>query len=317
MTGKCPFCFMTAEVYSSSVQSDRDITCKSCGKFIVSCDAFMKMGTSNYREYLENNKKIISYVRGFICENPNVRIDLDRLEKILNCKTINIYEKAYKLLNTLNEKIDFPGKTIDRKSILDNSEVISSCYAYDNNEIDYFLKYLKKKDYIHYVDNIIEITPEGYSHLEEYNKSTGRDIAFCAMCFDPSLLPLWDKAIEPAIRASGYDPRKINKEPYNGCVVDEIKALIRRSKFVIADLTRHRNGVYYEAGFAEGLGLPIIFTCEKETHTDAHFDVKHLNTILWEKDKWNELKNELQWRIEGTLGRGRYEVEEAKPVLLL
>ena len=36
--------------------------------------------------------------------------------------------------------------------------------------------------------------------------------------------------------------------------MDRIIAQIRASKFVVADFTRNRGGVYYEAGFALGLG---------------------------------------------------------------
>jgi len=49
-------------------------------------------------------------------------------------------------------------------------------------------------------------------------------------------------------------------------------AAIRTARFVIADLTHDNNGAYFEAGFAEGLGLPVIYTCEagkfdaKKTH---------------------------------------------------
>ena len=39
---------------------------------------------------------------------------------------------------------------------------------------------------------------------------------------------------------------------------------IRKSKFLIADFTGQRGGVYYEAGFAYGLGLPVIWTCRKD-----------------------------------------------------
>jgi hypothetical protein len=31
---------------------------------------------------------------------------------------------------------------------------------------------------------------------------------------------------------------------------------------VVADLSRNNDGGYFEVGFAEGLGLPVIYTCE-------------------------------------------------------
>ena len=33
---------------------------------------------------------------------------------------------------------------------------------------------------------------------------------------------------------------------------------------MVCDLTGYRGGVYFEAGFASGLGLPVIYTCRKD-----------------------------------------------------
>jgi hypothetical protein len=48
-------------------------------------------------------------------------------------------------------------------------------------------------------------------------------------------------------------------------VDDVIVAEIRRSRFLVADFTcepgKVRGGVYFEAGFARGLNIPIIWTC--------------------------------------------------------
>ena len=45
---------------------------------------------------------------------------------------------------------------------------------------------------------------------------------------------------------------RIDAKEYAGGVMDEIISEIRRARFVIADCTQQRNGVYFEAGFAIG-----------------------------------------------------------------
>lgn len=72
---------------------------------------------------------------------------------------------------------------------------------------------------------------------------------------------------------------------HNNNICDEIIAEIRRSKFLIADFTGQRGGVYFEAGFAYGLGLPVIWTCKKDDVSNLHFDINHYNFILWEKSE--------------------------------
>jgi nucleoside 2-deoxyribosyltransferase len=84
--------------------------------------------------------------------------------------------------------------------------------------------------------------------------------------------------------------------------MDEIKAEIRQSRFVIADVTHHRNGVYFEAGFADGLGVPVIWACDEKDADNTHFDAKHLNQIRWTSH--DDLRERLKNRIIGTIGRG-------------
>ena len=113
--------------------------------------------------------------------------------------------------------------------------------------------------------------------------------------------------IEPAIRDVGYEPVRIDRKEFLGKVDDEIVAEIRKSRFVVADFTTSkksgaRGGVYYEAGFAQGLGIDVIYTCRKDRMKAVHFDTNHFNHITWKKPK--DLREQLRHRIEATLGRG-------------
>ena len=79
-------------------------------------------------------------------------------------------------------------------------------------------------------------------------------------------------------------------------------AEIRRSRFVVADYTGQVNGVYFEAGFALGLGLRVIPTCRADEVPNLHFDIKHLNTLLW--SPLAELADGLNRRIRAVIGVG-------------
>jgi hypothetical protein len=41
---------------------------------------------------------------------------------------------------------------------------------------------------------------------------------------------------------------------------------------LVADFTGQRGGVYWEAGFAQGLGIPVIRTCKSDELWKLHFD---------------------------------------------
>ncbi|MBZ0167218.1 MAG: nucleoside 2-deoxyribosyltransferase, partial [Candidatus Omnitrophica bacterium] len=58
-------------------------------------------------------------------------------------------------------------------------------------------------------------------------------------------------------------------------------------------------GVYFEAGFAYGLGIPVIWCCREDNIKKLHFDTRQYNHLLWSNAK--ELKNKLISRIKATI----------------
>ena len=157
----------------------------------------------------------------------------------------------------------------------------------------------------------------GRLYVEERTRKLGQERqGFVARWFDCSMDPMHKEGIAPAIRDAGYKSRQINDEGFTGGVVDEILAEIRKSKFVVADFTscgkctackkcKHigaRGGVYFEAGFALGLGKTVFLTCHKDRAEAVHFDVNHLNRIEWETPE--ELREKLKNSIEAVLGHG-------------
>jgi hypothetical protein len=83
---------------------------------------------------------------------------------------------------------------------------------------------------------------------------------------------------------------------------DEIIAEIRRSAFLVADFTGHRQNVYFETGFAIGLARQVVWTCRKDQIKDLHFDIRQYNCIDWENAA--ELARRLRLRIEAMFCRG-------------
>jgi hypothetical protein len=151
------------------------------------------------------------------------------------------------------------------------------------------------------------LKPPGYSRLavlEGTNRDSKR--AFVAMWFDPSMGEAYDNGIRPAIEDAGYEPIRIDRTEHNNKIDDEIIAEIRRSRFLVADFTEGttgaRGGVYYEAGFAHGLNIPVIFTCRGDMIGNVHFDTRQYNHITWASP--SDLRERLAMRIAATLGDG-------------
>lgn len=151
------------------------------------------------------------------------------------------------------------------------------------------------------------LTHSGWEHVEKRPKAMGAQ-GFIAMAFRTDLADVYT-ALAFGIESAGYKPLRIDRHEYTGGVMDEILAQIRQSRFLVADLTYNRGGVYREEGFALGLDLPTIHTCRAD-HIDGseelrvHFDVQHLNLIKWTSENLDELATRLKNRTEATLGRG-------------
>jgi hypothetical protein len=107
----------------------------------------------------------------------------------------------------------------------------------------------------------------------------------------------------PAIKRAGFELRVLTEKQPAGLIDDQLRVALRTSRFVVADLTHGNNGAYWEAGFAEGLGRPVIYTCrKKEWHEKkTHFDTNHLVTIIWESSDLIGAAERLTATVRATL----------------
>lgn len=128
--------------------------------------------------------------------------------------------------------------------------------------------------------------------------SFSRD-CFVAMWFDPSMEDVYQCGIYKPLKDIGFNPIRVDKIEHNDRIDHVIFDLIRRSRFVVADFTGNRAGVYYESGFASGLGLPVIHTCRRDSFKERHFDVLTINTIVY--DTAEALASDLRRRVVETI----------------
>ncbi|TRD14048.1 hypothetical protein [Palleronia caenipelagi] len=168
----------------------------------------------------------------------------------------------------------------------------------------------------------VRLTISGHSYVESLgaNLVEGEQI-FVAMWFSEEITkPLYECVIEPPIKKAGYIPVRIDDTQHNEMIDNKIIAEIRKSKAVIVDLTCGvgtdaisqkigipRGGVYFEAGFATGLNLPVIWMVKDDiadTPNVVHFDVRQFNQIRWNTSNFEKCREELSARIVATLGVG-------------
>jgi hypothetical protein len=177
-------------------------------------------------------------------------------------------------------------------------------YSRDQDELFLLFAVLVEQGFLRWGQGIsAALTVKGVLAAEALGASKSSAAqGFVAMWFDPSLDDAWTNGFDPGIRAAGFRPLRLDDKDFVGGITDEIMSEIRRSRFVVADYTSQRHNVYFEAGFALGLGLTVIPTCRGDENDELKFDIRHLNTLVW--DKPADLADKLEKRIRAVIGAG-------------
>jgi len=115
----------------------------------------------------------------------------------------------------------------------------------------------------------------------------------------PELVDAYD-SFEQVADKLGYDCDRVTEENAEERILPEILKRIGSAAFVIVDLTDLRQNVFYELGYADGLGKRVIVTARKGT--ELPFDVKDIPTIFW--DSQRKLKEDLEARIRAIVKTG-------------
>jgi hypothetical protein len=148
---------------------------------------------------------------------------------------------------------------------------------------------------------------DGWQYYEQLKKGAiDSRTAFMAMEYgDPELDGIVDNYFKDAVKKTGFELFRLTEKPKAGSIDDRLRVEIRNSRFLLADLTHSNAGAYWEAGYAEGLGKPVIYTCRKEIFdsekTKPHFDTNHHLTVVWDSSNMQEAVEMLKATIRATL----------------
>lgn len=280
------------------------IKCDVCGRYEIT-DSF-----ENYNHLGDEKLHLISGVTRQYYENKTTFCVTEKLltdeaefqAKILSIAPKSVLDKASLLLQYIAHKSECYSDVVE----INFKRDYPVCFAKNACELVYYLKYLGQRGFIE--SNITMescsscLTVEGWVEIRNIDKpNLESKQAFVAMWFDESLKEIFTKGIEPLEKDTGFKMYRVDQEPFNEKICDRIIADIRKCRFLIADVTGLRHAVFFEAGYATGLGLPVIFTCKEGTEIEGCFDTRQYNHIVWENAE--DLKSKLKDRILATIGK--------------
>lgn len=271
--------------------------CLGCGTFEITPTAAACGKTPDVR------RKLSGWVRDRNRDGIVPRITTDTLSRMASLPLPNTAARAERLLlealhgqERLNVKID-----------VSEPRFVAATYSCDFDEVRVLWGLLSQREWMRGGQTgpkpMVEVTAEGYMAADELTTKRGQsEEVFVAMSFSPAMMSAYEAGLQVGIERAGYVPVRVDRTEHVNRIDDEIIARIRRSAFVVADFTEQKSGVYFEAGFALGLNLPVIWSCRKDEIRELHFDVRQYNCIDWTDVA--DLAKRLQLRIEAIIGRG-------------
>lgn len=310
---KCILCGSDAQITGiGAVDSQYRYICPNCGTFRVS-DVFNDGDTDTHGKL---PKHLLSgYAREMADSGKEAYFSTETAFTVLDSPLIphSPVEKLDKLLLWYYRQSDTFGKNISP------CDFPAICYAIDRDELRKLYGQVLDKQLISSEPgpifdgrHSVYLSLDAHKQCKELlSRKRGTTNAFIAMWFNDEVACAYNDAIAPAIVECGFRPVRVDNIEHNNDITDEIIAGIKDSRFVVAEMTGYRGGVYYEAGFARGLGIPVIFTCRKDwfdgekaadgkiVKEKIHFDINHQSIIVWETKDY--LKKRIIDRIRATI----------------
>ncbi|MBN1997122.1 hypothetical protein JW935_06190 [candidate division KSB1 bacterium] len=310
---KCFFCGYDSEVtYLPQKSFSRLYDCEYCGTYILDRQGFdiLREDENKFKMACVLNERRLKGFRGVALDDETKKEDL-----VCGYPRISVNELLAQFPQTAGEFLNRILLNLSRLAPRPFSEISLSfrrpdnlyLFTKDTGECITILKELSEQGLIRDGNSTQQelrkiLTLRSWEIIENLqNSAIDSKKTFVAMWFDSTMKDFYEKGIKPAVEKAGYIAVRIDLKEFNDKICDELIAEIKRSKFLIADFSGLRSGVFFEAGFAKGLGREVIFTV-REVDVEKlkeHFDTRQYNHIVY--DSPEDLQKKLYNRICATI----------------
>lgn len=284
--------------------------CLYCSKFAISDEL-----DADRDQFFNGTKEQASIIRFKLAARSLDKLCFLTTENISTYKTGNVP----KPIDQMNNLIIWLGNTMGSNAgddiIMKSPDIIRHLGSPNDEGFNFVLKEAEKRRYISYQGLSIvggtykcqgKLTLKGWDYFDELQigKLNTRQ-AFMAMQFGNNELDeIVENIFKPAVLNTGFELKRLDDSNPAGLIDDRLRVEIRKSRFLIADLSHGNKGAYWEAGFAEGLGKEVIYTCKKEVFDDEknkpHFDTNHHLTIVWDPRNLTKAGEQIKACIRAT-----------------
>lgn len=303
----CPLCSSPANAFNLELQWTV-VDCSLCGDFRLSDDA-----ENEAKLFIEGSEKLalLRYLlRKLQKQQQRPALDATFFEVAGKLHLPTPAEACDNMVKWLAEKAHFRPGTMVFGSVADEAKIFSEVGVVDGQDLTWLLETLERRRLLHAQNRTsagfyANLSSEGWQRYEELQRAhISSNYAFFARKFENDTLDeVVERCLRPAVEQTGFELRTVTQRA--GLIDAIIEDEIRRCKFLLADLSDHNAGAYWEAGFAEGLGKPVIYLCREKqddgSDINTHFDTDHRHTIRWNPSSLDAASKQLKAVIRNTL----------------
>jgi hypothetical protein len=283
-----------------------EINCKTCGHYMADVEELADLR--------KENPSCIPRIVHRMCRMRDGKTDLVILAPALVNDLIvdplpSVREQEDSLLLWLGDKLREEDPT-GAVSMGDNVDFVAAWVgSFNLNSLFKIIEYLDHEGLLSWMNdglkNPVRMTPKGWDRYEDIRRAPSQArLAFMAMPFGNNELDhVYKDCFRDAVEKTGFKLRRLDEWQGAGLIDDQLRVRIRSARFIVAELTTENRGVYWEAGFAEGLGRDVIYTCKRseQPNLNTHFDTNHHLTVQWEPGKLEDAAEKLKAAIRATL----------------
>lgn len=135
----------------------------------------------------------------------------------------------------------------------------------------------------------LDLEPTGSLEASALRQRSLRHL-FVAMPYAKEFDNLYYFGIKDQVERRDLRCERVDKDEYVGDVVERIKERISKAELVIADITGGSPNVFFEVGYAEGVGKPVILLTQPQ---DVPFDLRTKNQIRYDPHDLLSVSREL------------------------
>ena len=300
----CPIwgtrCTAQTQGYATLVDSKR-----AGGRYFLPIDIEQQLRAGTYGLTDRDKAVLTTWIANRNRHGDVPRISAEVLQRVRNreIKPMSPYHRAELLLRAMGEDCD-PGQWVSLNNLAADDDVLSLTESASEQDAELLVDFLVAQELLQVNPSggLVKVSLHGYQRLTELDApNTDSRQVFVAMWFNDTTRGLRE-SIRQAIEAAGMTPYIIDEDSsYENKICDKIEVEIRRSRLLVADFTHGDDGargsVYYEAGLARGLGLPVVWVCRESQIKDVHFDTNHYPHLGWENDQLADFRNSLSDRL--------------------